>query len=664
MKIDRRKFIKLTGIAGVSFLIQSCSPAKQIFSPTSTVQEDLPQKNVVPTQYQLTPSGSGIQGEGTLSPMAATAVQNCASGNQLVCSGHPRLILPDAVLGNLKNLIALDPVAKKYYQSIKSAADKLLSSPSVEYKLVGTTPRLLQVSRDVLNRMYTLGLVYRIEQAPQYAQRARQELIKVANFSDWHPAHFLDTAEMTHAVSIGYDWCYPALSVDDRAKIEAAIRGIGLNPAVKYYDKHTWWTAVTHNWNLVCNGGMIAGALAIADIDLAFSQKIVQSAVASAQLALATYSPDGGWPEGPGYWDYATSYAVMMMAALRSATGTDRELSQSPGFNDTGLFRLHFVGPSGQSFNFADAGETQSTENLNPELAWLAQNYKQPVMAWAEQNVAAKKNAAPLDLIWYNNQIKDPAAAGIPLNSLFKGVHVAFMRSAWNDPKATFVGFKGGDTKANHAHLDLGTFVMEGSGQRWAIDLGADSYDLPDYFGKPRFTYYRLMTQGHNTILIDDANQDIKAKAPILKMETLSDRTLAMADLTAAYPGKLKQHLRGVALLNDQSVLVMDEIEANQSVSVQWTMHTMAEISLDEQHALLTQKGGYLHAYLLSPKGAVFEMTDATAPAPQNINKGVHKLIIRLPEKVRQTQIVVWLKPSDSLKPPVTFPSWQALSNT
>jgi hypothetical protein len=57
-------------------------------------------------------------------------------------------------------------------------------------------------------------------------------------------------------------------------------------------------------------------------------------------------------------------------------------------------------------------------------------------------------------------------------------------------------------------------------------------------------------------------------------------------------------------------------------------------------------------------------MTDATAPAPQNINKGVHKLIIRLPEKVRQTQIVVWLKPSDSLKPPVTFPSWQALSNT
>ncbi len=605
--------------------------------------------------FTLSALPAGPFGRDWLSVTAGLSHSMKGFTDQTFRSQHPRLMLLDDDVPHLQRLVQSDPLAMRYYQIIKASADSLLSKSTVTYNLIGTTPALLQVSEEVLSRVYTLGLVYRLGKDAQYAERARQELLTVAAFRDWNPAHFLDTAEMTHAVGVGYDWFYDTLSDADRTTIQTAIRQMGLDQSVDYYKKHTWWAAVTHNWNLVCNGGMVIGALAIAESDPAFTTQIVQWGLDSAQLAFATYKPDGGWPEGPGYWHYATSYAVYMLAALKSAGVSDNALSQSPGFDQTGLYRTHFVGPTGQNFNFADSGESQSPQGKTPESYWLEQTFKAPVSNWAEQQVA-QKSATPTDLIWYGPNMQDPQAANIPTAAFFKGVNVVLMRSAWNDPQALFIGFKGGDNQANHAHLDLGTFVLEGMGQRWAIDLGDDSYDLPDYFGKARYTYYRLKTEGHNTLLIDGTDQAVKAKAPITGFQIASNRTFAIADLTAGYGDKLQRLQRGITLNAGQGILIQDELEAQQPVDVLWAMHTLATITVNGKRATLTQKGVYLHAHLLEPDQGQFEVISAAAPAPQNPNEGVQKLVVRLPDKVTQTRIVVSLVPSTSATPPSDDP--------
>ena len=45
--------------------------------------------------------------------------------------------------------------------------------------------------------------------------------------------------------------------------------------------------------------------------------------------------------------------------------------------------------------------------------------------------------------------------------------------------------------------------MLDADGQRWITAMGSDDYNLPGYFGDKRWTYYRLGTQGQNTLLID-----------------------------------------------------------------------------------------------------------------------------------------------------------------
>ena len=549
---------------------------------------------------------------------------------------HPRLIATDADIDRVRKLIHSNADVRSLHNSLAAQADKIESEPPVEYKLIG--PRLLDKSRRALDRIYTLALMHRLSSKRQYLDRAVAEMRAAAAFPDWNPSHFLDVAEMTHAFAIGYDWLYPALSDSDRAWIRQAIVEKGLEPGLDIYRAHRWWTTVSHNWNQVCNGGMTLGALAVGDAAPERAREVVRSALESLPLAMASYAPDGGWAEGPGYWDYATRYTVYMLAGLDSALGTDFGLSNAKGFDQAGRFRIYFTGPTGLAFNYADAHPAVGASAC---MFWLAKRFANPVYAWQEHELLhAGKHGDALDLVWYRTESKSPREAGWPLDAYFSGVDVAFLRSAWQDPDAVFVAVKGGDNKANHSHLDLGTFVLDASGVRWAVDLGSDDYNLPQYFGKQRWTYYRLRTESHNTVLIDGENQNVEAKAPLR-----AGRNSAIIDLAQANPEKLAAWTRTVAL-RGRDVAITDAITArSEPVEALWGMVTPAEVDLQGRAAELRSNGRRLAARISSPENAKFDVVSTSPPEPQNQNEGTRKLVVRLPGKVRATTIEVTLSP-------------------
>src|SRR5579859_339079 len=505
----------------------------------------------------------------TLVATAALALGAVDDPLQTLRPGHPRLILLDSEIEHIRSLIQQHPPARKIYADLIREGERLLTMPPVEYKLVG--PRLLAQSRHCLDRVYTLAFLYRLSGRRSFLDRTIQELRAAAEFKDWNPSHFLDTAEMTHAFAIGYDWLYPALSLDDRAWMRTAIVEKGLNPALAAYQGQAAWVTGRFNWNQVCNSGIALGALAVADEEPEKSRTLLRDALDSIPHSLASYAPDGGWAEGPGYWHYGTSYTVIFLAALQSALNTDFGLSTAKGFDHTGRFRIYCSSPSGKTFNYADSHD--HTEPA-PEMFWLARRFAEPVYAWQEQRVLDAGGAPhTLDLVWFQPDARSPKQPGWPLDAIFHGVQTAFLRSSWDDANAVFVGIKGGDNKASHGHLDLGAFVLDGGGVRWALDLGPDDYNLPAYSGAQRWRYYRTRTESHNTVMIDDENQDPHAEASISAHLFSPDFSWVEVDLSHAYR-RLKLFRRRIGITQGQQVFIHDVLESEQPVEALWGMLT------------------------------------------------------------------------------------------
>ena len=551
--------------------------------------------------------------------------------------GHPRLFLLDAQLDKLRTTVRTDPVATRWHQRLTTEAKKLLDAPPTKFEIVG--PRLLGASRSVLGRVALLGLLYRLDGNEACGRRAVAELVAAAGWPKWNPSHFLDTAELNNAFGIGWDWLQPLLGKDRQAILDGWLRN-GIEPARAAYRTGTngGWQRATHNWNQVCNGGNTVAALALATEQPELAREILRAALASVPRAMASYAPDGGWNEGPGYWNYATSYNTYLLAALDTALGTDFGLSKLPGFHEAGDFRVHFVGPSGETFNYADAGAGAGSA---PCLFWLAKRFDKPLYGWQERTLS---RGEPFDLVWFDPRATDPEQGGVPLCKRFHGVDVGFLRGSWSDPSTTWLAFKGGDNRANHSHLDLGCFVLDALGQRWFSDLGGDDYNLPAYFGNKRWTYYRLRTEGQNTLVIDDANQKTDAKAPLLGFVAGGERPLGVVDLTKAWPMCTRVH-RGFALLGKRDVLLQDEIHAKEPVRVVWGAHTYASIKADGHKAVLERGGKQFHVTLLAPADARLVGAPVEIPAPQRPAKGLSKLTVVLPDKTTDVRIALLCSP-------------------
>jgi len=583
--------------------------------------------------------------------VASLSVAQIPAADQILATlnkTHPRLIASSADFAKLRERYQSDPAFKPLADKLIASAVAMIDQPASTYE-IPDGKRLLATSRRVLDRVETLAIAYHLTHEKRFVDRAWAELDAAGQFKDWNPSHFLDTAEMTNAFAIGYDWLFDQWTPGQRQQLREAIVKNGLRAGLEAYEIGAWWTKASHNWNQVCNGGLMMGALAIAEDEPAMARRIVYEAVKRYPAALKHYGPDGAWNEGPGYWGYATRYTARPLAGLKTALGTDFGLSDEPGLSKAGNFAMHIVSPMGEAFNFADGN---SGWGGAPDLWWFADRYRTAELRSVQKPYAMAKPRA-LDLLWGDFSVPGAIPDNTPTDAYFRGSEVATFRTKWNDRNALFAGLKSGDNKANHSNLDLGSFVLDALGERFILDLGPDNYNLPGYFGKQRWTYYRLRAEGHNTLVIgpsEAADQDPEAVATITRFQTGKDAGFAITDLTPAYANSVRA-ARGLSLRsrNDRpTVVLQDEIETKQPADVWWFAHTKADIALadDARSATLTLKGKTLQVHLLEPADARFTIEPAAPlstslnPQGQNANKDTRKLAIYLSD-VKQTRLVV-----------------------
>jgi hypothetical protein len=574
--------------------------------------------------------------------------------------GHPRLIATDSDFGRVAKERETDPYVKEAFQKIYLEGEDIIKEPASTF-VIPDGLRLLATSRRVVDRVSKLAFLYRVTKEKKFAERAWLELDAASQFPNWNPKHFLDVGEMTYAFALGYDWLLDYWNSDQKRIIKSAIIEKGLSRALLAYVKlannnEQWWTDVPHNWNQVCNGGIGVGALAIADEEPALAAEVLENVLQKLPLAMKHFAPDGAWNEGPGYWSYATRYNVAIIASLQSALGTDFGLSDTKGFSTTGLFPIYNSSPIKKSFNYADGGDGPIAA---PQLFWFAGRFNQPAIA---QYVYDFKPANPFALLWYDAGLLTTKEE-LPADVYYRESEVVTLRSKWNDSLASFIAFKAGDNKANHSHLDVGSFILDALGERWIFDLGADNYNIPGYFNTgargQRWTYYRTRAEGHNTLVIHPGKQPDQnplAETKVINFKTNPESAFAIMDLTPAYATESNSVKRGIALDKKlQSVIIEDEIENKQPADVYWFAHTKANIQLSKNGkiATLTQNGKKYIATLLFPSDARFTVRPAqplsTSPDPEenNPNKDIQKLSIHF-QNTSQARIVVKFQPEKS----------------
>ena len=586
-------------------------------------------------------------------------------------AAHPHLLASEERFREIKEQIKTNETMKQWYQKLKWQANFFIRDKKEPRYQVIVPGQLLPVSQRLVERVSTLALVYLLENDQLYLDKVWQELIAAAQFPDWNPSHFLDTAEMTYAFAIGYDWLYKRWNEEQKLLLRNTILNKGLQPALNAYKQGERWTEVENNWNQVCNGGIGIGALAILEEYPQTASRVLYEALKRLPNAMQHYAPDGGWEEGIHYWHYATFYNTLILAALNTAVGTDFELSKIPGFADTGFFPVYMTNPFGLPFNFADG----KYRNINaPELFWLSKQFDRPVYAKYQ-----KKYATPevMDLVWYEPNLNFAKfSEKLSLDKYFRTTQIVSMRSNWEDSQGIFVGFKAGDNQASHGNLDLGTFVLDALGNRWAVELGPDSYNLPGYFDKnrQRWTYYRMRAEGQNTLVINpdgSPDQNIDAEARVVRINFQPTKAYAITDLTPAYYPDVRKLNRGIALENQRNqVLIQDEIKADSPVDVFWFMHTNAniEISEDGQSAILSQNGAKLAAKLLGEGKYRFTQMDAkplpTSPMPQEQteNTDVKKLAIKLKAVTDNQLAVLFIPLSEGQTLPHQLPKVKSLA--
>ena len=538
------------------------------------------------------------------------ALLTLSAGNALAqadlsrLADHPRLLLPKGAEKKLLKQINRDAVWKEIHTATLGEADRIITLPVNER--IKTGMRLLAVSRENLRRIFILSYAYRMTGQEKYLVRAEQEMLKAASFSDWNPSHFLDVGEMTMALGVGYDWLYPALSEASRRPIREAIVEKGFKPS--YDTAYNWFVDAEHNWNQVCNGGLAFGAIAVAESEPEWAQKIIDRAIDKVRLPMRHYAPDGAYPEGPGYWGYGTLFNVLLIGGLESTFGTDYGLSQMPGFMQTGTYEMQMVSPLIKHFNYMD-------NSYKPESSsapfWFYSKTQDPSVLCQQVSILQRDTAKkylkdrvlPAMLIWGAGAPMEKAVA--PQETFWAGrgnTPVCVMRSGWGDPNARFVGVKLGSPSINHGHMDVGSFVFEADGVRWAIDLGSEDYNTTETRGvdlwnmaqqSQRWDVFRYNNRSHNTLTFNDKLQRVNGSAQIIESDSATARRFVKTDLTPVYAGQVDKVERTISLVDNDYLLIEDEITAGKNYTrMRWTLMTRATPKILSDNTVMLEQDG------------------------------------------------------------------------
>ncbi len=169
--------------------------------------------------------------------------------------------------------------------------------------------------------------------------------------------------------------------------------------------------------------------------------------------------------------------------------------------------------------------------------------------------------------------------------------------------------------------MDIGSFILEANGVRWAVDLGRESYPharangmVADLFkttqDSKRWSIFRCGPESHNLIRFNNAPQRVTVKAEIRPM----DKGFSV-DLTPVVCDQVTSAQRRFTLNLDQSVTIRDEWKTSDKASdITWQWLTHATVNTTDNGFVLKQAGETLRLNATASSKLNFTIEDVSLP--------------------------------------------------
>jgi autotransporter-associated beta strand protein len=657
-------------------------------------------------------------------------------------TGRNRILTSPEMLARAKALVGQGGTFKTWYDTIIARADLYLTDdiPSTTAPTAasgGTQPILAGLEDNLTFLAGAYSLRTAVDgtdvNAVKYFDKAKAVIQAVIQWSTWDTgSQFLGAAMVSQGISVCYDWMYDKFTAVERKQIADRVYTLAIKPTIDTCTAKNYWTQWYGNWAFVCIGGVGSAALAFApEYYKAEAETLLSKGWPVLQSSMQHFAAEnGGWHEGPGYLGYGGLYLIRLMANLQNAVGTDFALSLERGFQQVPNYLV------GISTNVTGSGNNGTypysngdwSQNGDPWFNWLAGRFNRGDVAKVvrdrvdstttttvvtggvtSSNKTVYSFRTPWSLLWYDprgdaatGEMVSPAAAAARTDASFFGdpalrqwgtsgqtawsEHVNVWRDSWTSTSSA-VMFKGGYKGVDgHENFDGGSFIFDALGQRWATDLGRDSYSIPQV-GGTNYGAYRKRAEGQNTLVINPAANDYlsssdaneralnadqvykdatgsPAYAPVVKSLATDLQSVGIVDLTNLYSKMRVSSVQRGFLLDrtDGSLLVQDELAASSAPQINWFMHlpiayanraSQIVISSDGTTATVTIGSSRLQLRILAGTGGTFTVMEAvplpTSPNPsgQASTSGVCKLAICYTGATSE-RLAVWMVPLKS----------------
>ena len=560
----------------------------------------------------------------------------------------PRLIYSPRIVEQLKGRIQTDPVTGNLYRAVQLEARSILGQPLIKRDQTGLA--MLNVSRNFLRRINMLGLTYLVEREPAMLDRIDRELLAICAFKDWNPKVYLDTAEISMGVALALDWTLDNLPASTIAIAKNTLIEKGIYPSWPEHGgniNHAWWINHYNNWNQVCNGGMIAAAITIADQNPELAAKTIRRSINGIPEVLAeNYIPDGVCPEGVMYWQYATSYAVLTLSLLETSFGSDFGYTSYPGFMESATYRLMCGNtPSGLAYNYADCRDVLWNEG-DLTLAWFASrtgksmywNPKPFLKPAGEIKLGYLTGSALAWICQYQERCNQPA----PQHWIGTGDTPLAVFTGTGEDRDYYFAAKGGCGAVSHGNMDAGSFIFELNGVRWSVDAGIQDYTI----GEQGFDLWHqhqeserwiLLTKnnfGHSTLSAENKYHRVNGYVRVSSSSQLGEQPSVTFDMSPAFGEQMKSASRTFTKDGRRSLLITDQLQAQPSTRwVTWQMITLAEVEITPTGATLRQNGKSLELTNLTHPELDFNVIPLDPPPhPLDLRvKGMKRIELKIP---------------------------------